>query len=155
MHSAPAVSFPVGRSRFQGWLVGLTGLTGAVGGLLWRYQAEPAGWRQWLFALTLLCACALAAGAWFRSPRGHLRWDGQAWSWTSAERSVGGVLTVHLDLQFFLLLSLRLDAGSRIWFWPERGAELTAWNALRRAVFSRAAPIHAPDLGSDVDWARR
>lgn len=155
MHGAPAVSYPVGRSRFQGWLVGLTGLGGTVAGLLWRHQADPAGWRQWLLALTLLCVCALAADAWRRSPRGSLRWDGQTWSWTAVDASVCGVLTVHLDLQFCLLLSLRLDTGARIWFWPERGAEVMAWNALRRAVFSRIARVQAPDLGADAHWAHR
>ena len=155
MHSAPAVIYPVGRSRFQGWLLGLLGLGGAIAGLLWRYQSEPAGWRQWLFALTLICACALAADAWRRSPRGSLRWDGQAWSWTSVDRSACGVLAVHLDLQSLLLLSLRLDCGARIWFWPQRGTEVTAWNALRRAVFCRATPGHARDSGADADLERR
>lgn len=155
MHSAPALSYPVGRSRFQGWLLGLTGLTGALAGLLWLYQVNPAGWRQWLFVVTLLCACLVAAAAWSRSPRGSLRWDGQAWNWTSVDASACGVLTVHLDLQFCLVLSLRLSTGARIWLWPQRSAEAALWSALRRAVFSRGSAGQADDACADAQRAHR
>lgn len=136
MHSAPAVSYPVGRSRFQGWLLVLTGLAGMLVGLIWFRQSDLAGWRQGLYAATLLVTCVIAVQAWRRSPCGSLRWDGQAWSWTERDVSVCAEVTVHLDLQFFLLLRLRTDTGSRIWLWPERRAAVTRWNALRRAVFS-------------------
>jgi len=136
MHSAPAVSYPVGRSRFQGWLLVLTGLVGLLVGLIWSRQSDLAGWRQGLYVATLLGTCVMAVQAWRRSPCGSLRWDGQAWSWTERDISVCAVLSVHLDLQFFLLLSLRTDTGSRIWLWPERRTMAVRWNALRRAVFS-------------------
>jgi len=139
MHNAPAVNFPVGRSRFQGWLLGLTGLVAVSVGLLWCYQADSVGWRQGLFFLVLLVTWVVAAQAWFHSPVGVLRWDGQAWSWSGVDAPVNGVLAVHLDLQFFLILSLRLACGTRIWFWLERRAEVTRWAALRRAVFARGA----------------
>lgn len=144
MHSAPAVSYPVGRSRFQGWLVGVTGMAGAVSGVLWRYQAHPAGWPQWLFSMTLLGACLVAALAWRRSPRGILCWDGQAWSWESLDASVGGVVTLHLDCQSCLLLSLYTHAGVRLWLWPEHRADVARWNDLRRAVFSHRGAAKAP-----------
>lgn len=136
MHSAPAVSYPVGRSRFQGWLLVLSGLAGLLVGLIWFRQSDLAGWRQGLYAASLLVTCVMAVQAWRRSPCGSLRWDGQAWSWTERDVSVGAVLTVHLDFQFFLLLSLRTDTGSRIWLWPERRTMAARWNGLRRAVFS-------------------
>ena len=147
MHSAPAVSFPVGRSRFQGWLLGLTGLGATLAGLQWHLASNaPAGWRQALFAMTLLGACVFAAHDWRRSPRGSLRWDGQAWSWTRNNKSSGGVLTVHLDLQFCLVVSLRPHRGARIWLWPERETEVALWNALRRAVFARRAAGQGQDV---------
>jgi hypothetical protein len=155
MHSAPAVSYPVGRSRFQGWLVGLTCSGGVLAGLLWRYQTGLAGWRQWLFAMIMLGTSVAAARAWRRAPQGSLRWDGQAWSWTARDASVCGVLAVHLDLQFCMVLSLRTDTGARRWFWPERRAEVALWQALRRAVFSRGGADQPPDAGADVDWAHR
>ena len=138
MHSAPAVSYPVGRSSFQGWLVGLLCLMGIIFGLFWLYQSDPGGWRPWLFPLAMLCSWIVAMLAWSRSRQGRLRWDGQAWSWIQADRSVCGVLTVHLDLQFCLIVCLHLDDGALIWLWPERNTEVAQWNALRQAVFSHA-----------------
>lgn len=137
MHSAPAVSYPVGRSRFQGWLLLGLGLGASLTGAWWLRQVDTVGWRQWLFAGVLLGACGAAALAWHRSARGILRWDGQAWGWTGADASIPVLLTVHLDGQFVLLLSLHLDTGRRLWLWPERRFDVVHWNALRRAVFSR------------------
>ena len=136
MHSAPAVNFPVGRSRFQGLLIAQTALLGAATGLLWQTQLDLSAWRLWLFVLTYLGTCAVAAEMWRRSPHGTLRWDGQTWSWMVRNSELTGPLTVHLDLQFFLLVSLGPDQGERIWLWPERRSDEFRWNDLRRAVFS-------------------
>ena len=136
LHSAPAVSYPVGRSRFHGWLLALTVLAGVLTGWLWQRQGQPDAWRLGLFATLLAGVSLLAVLAWRRSPRGNLRWDGQVWCWTSADSASCGVLSVHLDLQFCLLLCLRSEVGARIWLWPERGAELALWSALRRAAFA-------------------
>jgi hypothetical protein len=137
MHSAPAVRYPVGRSRFQAWLIGLTASGGAVTGLLWYATASAADWRPWLLFMTLLGSCVAAGRAWHRTLPGSLHWDGQTWCWHTADAATCGVLTAHLDFQFCLVLSLRPDTGVRLWLWPERTAEVTRWNALRRAVFSR------------------
>ena len=149
MHSAPAVSYPVGRSRFQGWLLLGLGLGASVTGAFWLGQVDTAGWRQGLFAGVLLGTCGAAALAWRRSARGILRWDGQAWHWTGADASTPVRLTVHLDGQFVLLLSLRPDSGKRLWLWPERRVDMVHWNALRRAVFSRggARLVQADSVG--------
>lgn len=138
MHSAPTVSYPVGRSRLQGWLVGLAGLGGVLLCILWIYAADSTGWRQWALIITLLGTSALAGQAWRQSPQGRLCWDGLAWDWQTANTSISGTLAVHLDLQVLLLVSLRTEPGARIWLWPERGVDAARWNALRRAVFSRA-----------------
>lgn len=136
MHSAPSVNFPVGRSRFQGLLICLLSLLGAITGLLWQAQLDLSAWRLWLFVVTYVTTCALAAEMWRRSPQGILRWDGQTWSWTVGQSAWIGSLTVHLDLQNFLLVSLCPDQGTRIWLWPERRAHAGRWLDLRRAVFS-------------------
>lgn len=138
MYSAPAVSYPVGRSRFQGYLLGLTCLIGIISGLLWHYQADAGGWRQWLFSFGFLGIFSVALLVWRQSALGRLSWDGQTWNWTCGAVSVCGVLTVHLDLQSCLVLCLHLDSGASIWLWPERGAEGVRWNSLRQAIFSRA-----------------
>jgi hypothetical protein len=150
MHSAPAVNYPVGRSRFQAWLVGVVSFTGMLTGLLWWEQAQSVGWRQGLFVMSLLLACIVSIQTWLHTPRGCLHWDGQSWRWTSGDTSICGYVTVHLDLQFCLLLSLHSDAGARIWIWPERHAGMSQWNTLRRAVFSRTRLTWLTDGASDA-----
>jgi len=150
MHSAPAVSYPVGRSRFQEWLILMTGLTGGVVGFYWHQQADLADWRQYLYGLNLLAACIVAIHVWRCTPQGQLRWDGQTWSWTRGQVSVCGHVTIHLDLQFVLLLSLYTETGSKLWLWPERGADMARWHALRRAVFSYRAKGPSQDSSTDV-----
>jgi toxin CptA len=139
MHNAPAVSFPVGRSRFQGWLLGLISLIAVLVDWLWCFQTDSIGWRQGLFLLILLAALVDAVLVWQRTPTGSLRWDGQVWSWIRVNDPVSGVLTVHFDLQFCLILSLRQVNGVRIWLWIERRADVTRWVALRRAVFAHVS----------------
>lgn len=153
MHSAPAVSYPVGRSRLHGWLVLGLGLGASLTGAWWLRQVDAVGWRQWLFFGVLLGACGAAAVAWRHSARGTLRWDGQAWHWNGAVALTPGALTVHLDGQFFLLLGLRSDTGKRLWLWPERRLDVTRWSALRRAVFSRAAVERDPSARAAVPTA--
>jgi hypothetical protein len=149
MHNAPAVNFPVGRSRFQGYLVGSVGLGGAVVGTLWSYQPNPVGWRWWLFAVTLVATGLVATRAWLQAPTGCLRWDGQAWNWTSGVTSIGGALSVVLDLQFCMVLCLRTAGGERFWLWPQRQMDPTRWDALRRAVFSRGSRVFARTLNDE------
>jgi len=152
MHSAPAVSYPVGRSHFQGWSILMIGLTGLVAGLFWHEQADLAVWRQYLYALSLLAALIVAFQAWHRTPQGRLRWDGQVWSWNRGEVSVCGQVTIHLDLQFVLLLSLYTETGSRLWLWPERGVDMARWHALRRAVFSNRAKGPSQESSKDAPF---
>ncbi|MEI8028192.1 MAG: hypothetical protein WCH35_00250 [Comamonadaceae bacterium] len=155
MHNAPAVSYPVGRSRFQGGLIGLTTLGAAVAGLLWYHQADPVVWLRWLFAFTLGLTGSAAANFWYRAPTGTLSWDGRVWSWDCGKAPISGVVTVYLDLQYFMLLSLRTDVGERIWLWPERRNEAIYWNALRQAVFSRGATANPNDTSVIVDLTDR
>jgi hypothetical protein len=147
MYSAPAVFYPVGRSRFHGWMLGLVSLTGAFAGLLWRLQADTAVWKQVLFLVILFGTCLTAVWAWRVSPRGSLQWDGQSWSLTLPAASLVGVLTVHLDLQWCLLLCLHSENGRRDWLWVERWRDLASWNALRRAVFAAGTSGEASRVG--------
>lgn len=149
MHSAPAVSYPVGRSHFQRWLLVAIVLTEIVSGVLWHEQSFVSGWRQWLFVVSFLIISVWAIQAWRATPTGHLRWDGQTWNWASGQVSTGGHLAIHLDLQFVLLLSLRLETGTRLWLWPERRNELQRWKALRRAVFSQRAKSLSKERRAD------
>ena len=138
MHSAPAVTYPVGRSRFHAaLLIGIAVMTLLIG-LLWRNLGDPQNWRQACFAATAIGFGLVAFHDWRRTPAGNLHWDGQAWNWAAGAKLLSGTLGVHIDLQFCMVLSLRMGSGPRVWLWPERRSDPMRWNALRRAVFARA-----------------
>ena len=139
MYSAPAVSYPVGRSRFQGQLTGVLVVIACLTGLGWCAVADTLGWRQGLFLTVLVVAGLVAAWSWWLSPVGTLAWDGEAWRCSGALAAINGHARLHLDLQFCMLLCLRSDDGRRIWLWPEQRTSPVAWLALRRAVVYAAS----------------
>ena len=151
MHSAPAVTFPVGRSRFHGGLLLFISLTCLLLGLVWQHRGNAGGWRLGLYAVIGLFAGFAAIRVWYRTPRVDLRWDGQTWSATIREFFTTGTVMLHFDLQFCMLLSLCSDDGNRIWLWPERSRDPARWNALRRAVYSHAPAGRRSDSGAAVD----
>ena len=171
MHNAPAVSFPVGRSRFQaGFLSGLW-LAGAAVCIYWASVMDAVGWRHALAGAMPVAAGAAAWLSWRHRAGGCLRWDGQCW-WldvaaegqpAAASASAPGVrsggtgaatvagietgvsaLSLHLDLQGFLLLKLRLADGTVRWLWLDRGADLAQWQALRRAIHANVENAASP-----------
>lgn len=137
MHSAPSVSYPVGRSRFAAalllgaWLLGVA----AVG--LWSLQVRAPGWQLGACLGVLLLTGLCAAWNWLRAPQGVLSWDGQSWNCSAGVQAEEGVLEVGLDLQSRLLLRWSGAAASR-WLWLERARRPERWEDLRRAVYSRA-----------------
>ncbi len=136
MHKAPAVIYPVRRSVLHVCLLGLSSLTGVLAGWYWCIGSSCEPWRQWLYAITLLLAGLVAFRNWWFSPNGTLRWDGQGWQLDVLNSRLGGIVSLHLDLQAWLLLCLRSEDGSRKWLWLERRADPVNWHALRGAVFS-------------------
>lgn len=153
MHSAPAVSYPVGRSRFQGWLVLLTALVSALTLLTWTGQADAVTARHLAAGVVWLASTGLAAWHGWHSPTGVLSWDGIGWSWNCANCRLAVVPDVTLDLQTCLLLRLHAGAGlAGLWVWPEQRASPQRWLALRRAVFGKIPPTL--DLGEGVPMAQ-
>jgi toxin CptA len=145
MHSAPAVSYPVGRSRFHGLLLVLIAGSGALSLSGWTYQSDPLRWHHGVAALVWLLGVAVAGWRWYRAPSGTLIWDGEVWCWVLEQRSRPVKPEVALDLQYQLLLRLSGSADRADWWvWPERGADPSHWTALRRALFARSAADH-PD----------
>jgi hypothetical protein len=59
-------------------------------------------------------------------------------------------VAAHLDFQFLLLLSLRTEAGARLWLWPERRVAPMRWHALRCAVFSRSGAAQAQNANTEA-----
>ncbi|MGH6624960.1 MAG: hypothetical protein ACRECD_00175 [Burkholderiaceae bacterium] len=118
---------------------------------LWSHQAPSLGWRQGLAWATVLAGGVVAACAWWATPEGELRWDGQTWWWSASGEPLAGVVTVALDLQRRMLLCWCGEPGPspslRQWLWLERKRQPGRWDDLRRAVYSRART----DALTDVD----
>jgi len=139
MHSAPSVTYPVGRSRFAGALSAAAWCGGLLAATAWTWQSQAAGWRHALAFAAVAAGGLIATWAWRRSAQGFLRWDGAAWSWQPGDAdAVAGHPEVALDLQSRLLLRWRAAGGSDCWLWLERRRAAGAWVALRRAVYSPA-----------------
>ena len=144
MHNAPSVSYPVGRSLVAGVLATLAWLLGALAIGWWTVQSQVEGWRLVTACGVLAAAAVIAAWQWWVTPSGILGWDGQSWTWTIARRADAGAAEVCLDLQQWLLVHWRGEAGSN-WLWLERARSVERWDDLRRAVYSRAKPETLPE----------
>ena len=139
MHAAPSVSYPVGRSGFAVLLLAFLVLLALAAAAAWTLQSTAFGWRQAL-AFGAVLACGGFAGlGWLRSPAGTLRWNGENWQWQEGIEPQAGTLETALDLQSRMLLRWQGAGRARRWLWVERQAAPADWDALRRAVYSRAS----------------
>ena len=141
MHSAPSVSYPVGRTLFAGLLAAGLWSAGAAVTLLWLRESDAPGWRQVVGAVALGLIGVRSVLAWLRSPRGELHWDGTGW--TAPQEAGAGSLEVALDLQQVLLVRWHAPQSAH-WLWLERRSCPHRWLDLRRAVYSRARPQGLP-----------
>lgn len=138
MHGAPSVSHPVARSSWAAAIVAAIWASAAAVTAAW-VAAGAAGWHAALAIVLLAAWGAFAAVAWWRSAPGMLAWDGMRWTWMpdGAATARDGSLAVVLDLQRVVLVCWR-EAGDRRWFWLQQHGSRSSWDALRRAVYSRA-----------------
>jgi toxin CptA len=151
MHAAPSVNYPVGRSAFAGWAAALAALAGLLAAGAWAWQSPVVGWRHAVAFLAVLACALVALRGWRLSAHGTLRWDGAGWQWEEGTRVTCGQPEIALDLQVRALLRWTGDEGGVRWFWVERKSDASHWDALRRAVYSRAsAPIPTfPETGKE------
>jgi hypothetical protein len=139
MHSAPSVTYPVGRSSFLGGLLVLIWWAGAGAvGFAWLV-AGLGGWRAALACAVLLFSAAAAMHLWHALAAGTLRWDGHAWYGPGSADGPRPVY-VHLDLQRHLLVRLPGVSGRSQWLWLASSSDPSRWQDLRRAVYSPALP---------------
>ena len=145
MHSAPSVSFPVGRSRLASRLVWAAWGLGAAVLAAWCFQFEGAAWRTaWLASAVLLAGVAAAQAA--RLGEGaRLQWNGQHWSCEGAVRLHSAVATLHLDLQSLMLVRVEEAGRGAAWLWVERASCPPRWLDLRRALHASAAARETQD----------
>lgn len=135
MHSAPSVTYPVGRFS---WLVKIYTIfmlmTSALG-LGWALYQPVTGVLWGAGVLFLLSAAAGWRGL---SWQGELQWQDENWLLRSGELTQKqGRVEVCLDLQHVLLLRFTPIAGgwmSGKWLWLARQAKASDWQDLRRAV---------------------
>lgn len=153
MHTAPSVSYPVGRSRFALAALAALWLLALAAVAAWSLQVAAAPWLR-AAAFAVLAACALlAARGWLRSPQGTLAWDGAGWQWQQGDAAQPGHPELALDLQGRMLVRWLAEAGPARWLWLERNAAPPHWDALRRAVYSRAST--GAQQGAQPPVARR
>ncbi len=139
MHTAPSVSFPVGRSRFAAGLLLLIWLVAALAIGLWWTQVQTSGWRAGAATLLLAGVGISAALNWAHAPAGALVWDGYVWRWDVQGTLEEGEPEVSVDLQRWLLLRWTSEQRVR-WLWLEQARGVERWGDVRRAVYSRARP---------------
>jgi toxin CptA len=138
MHGAPSVSYPVGRCRFAAILMGTAWAAGAAACGAWLWLVEAAVWQRALAIGLPALAAVLALRAMREPPQGALSWTGDGWRWMpEGQEARSGRVALALDLQRWLLVHWT-GSGGAAWLWMERRQGPRDWDALRRAVYSRA-----------------
>jgi hypothetical protein len=149
MHSAPAVGFQTGRSR---WHLGAVVLVSVLGFLSWTaFTTTQAQLVSIVVFVCLLFSSGLAILAWRNSPQGLLQWDGQHWSWSLAGDPEPCSLRLVLDFQTVLLVGVKTNRHQSEWLWLEPKSDDSKWVSLRRAVIARHKPSRGkPGLNSPL-----
>lgn len=143
MHSAPSVSYPVGRSLFSGLLALALWLVAAVLWMSWLMLSADWGLRHGVAATALVASGLCAIRAWRTAAVGELHWDGRAWRWSGVP--LQGLPAVVFDFQQRMLVQWRRPGGEpSLWLWLERSGRPPRWDDLRRAVYSRASTDTPP-----------
>lgn len=145
MYNAPAVTYPVGRSRFQTGLTLAVVLSGGLVQVVWWQLSAAHGVGPLLGLLLWLVTGNWALWHLRRPALGQLVWDGQSWLWCSGMTRQVVEPQVIIDAQHSLLLCLHPESGAARWVWPAHQAQPARWLALRRALFNPAAHSLAGD----------
>lgn len=142
MHSAPAVVFPVGRSRFELRLIGFAVISEVAVWLVWCWLVDQIGMGQVLAGMMVCAVSAWLLSARWRTPSGQLIWDGRAWALDMNGKAVTVRVEVIIDLQFVMLLRLVATGSHDVsWVWPEKISNPLRWHQLRCAVHNRQVDI--------------
>lgn len=155
MHRPPVVRFAVGRSRWYGRVLLLLWLLG-VGVMLTFFSIQAVAiWQVWVWFTALMVGAGVALQGWRSAPTGILLWDGTAWHWSGFFGIAPCTLTLHLDLQTLLIVSVRQHGAPCGWLWLDNATHDREWVALRRAVVdSLRAPVvcrRADEAGADQE----
>ena len=132
----------------------------AVNALMWRVFGEGLpGWRAGVLLACWLLVFLSSFLAWRQAQtKCWLSWDGDEWRVLStlSDEAIAGseqrsphahletdfqecaALTVHLDWQNYLYVSLTGPTQARVWFWLEKNSFPERWHGFRCAVYSRS-----------------
>lgn len=150
MHSAPSVSYPVGRSRSADRPLSIIWTCGACCAAAACYRFDGPDGRMGLLARS---AVGAGAAAWRRAPRhaasAELGFDGRHRSLAFPVGLRVARVKAALDFQSSLLVCLTDARRARRRVRPDRSALPERWQDLPRAVYSR------PSLASPVADSRR
>lgn len=148
MHSAPAVSYPVGRSSVRTICLLLPWFSAGLVCAAWILPSDQFSAAHGLALILWLCAAGLVYAELRRQAEGLLGWDGQSWSWEAQGRRHVGTLRARLDWQRGLLLEFHPWDGRGFWIWPERRMAPLIWDGLRRAVYAPAVATSTTPVSS-------
>ncbi len=150
MHRAPAVNFPVKRSRLQVWLIVCMSQL-AVAGLVAFALAQPVlDARTGILALAVFVASSMALLGWRQSPQGDLRWDGQHWYWSGFAENPVCKLRLLMDFQSFVVVNITAKGQAPLSLWLEAIPGDASWKRLRRAIVSSQAESNGKDKNSGL-----
>jgi toxin CptA len=147
-HNAPAVVYPIGRSRFQLWFSLVLWLIGLLLVMLWCLSSRRLDWR-----IGLGCAAVLLSGwslwwGWRTAATGQLSWDGISWRWENVrDQSVSGEMDLFVVVDLQQIMVVLIDGGirKRLCLCAERSAFPERWLDFRRAVYSERRISNGPD----------
>ena len=136
MHRPPAVSFSAGRSRWHLRCILFLFVSAAV--VFWAFAVgQPqSDWQAVAVACTLLAAALWALFGWYQSPQGTLSWNGEQWHWSGYSDQPACILSLRMDWQRSLLVSLQRRGKPTDWLWLDAGSDAVSWRAFRRAACS-------------------
>lgn len=123
-------------------------------GLLLAFSlAQPQSGNFVVLMLGLLLVVTLTALLdWHKSPAGTLQWDGVQWHWSCHTDPASCLLTLRMDWQRVMLVSLSANGIPTLWLWLESADDALRWKALRRAIVSSqsdSAMEHDTALSAD------
>ena len=145
MHRAPAVSFSVTQSRWHLRAIVALGLLALVCTLSFVLAQARVDWRTVVPIVLTPTVLGVAIRARARAAHGVLNWDGQQWNWSGFSASQTCQLTLRMDFQFVMLVSVVADRGKPVFLWLEAAMGETHWRALRRAIVS-SQRLLVPDV---------
>jgi hypothetical protein len=142
--NAPSVDFPVGRFFMGIWGGACLSALTAFAFIIGFFTGDFESWRGILLLLGWALVSLFSILS-FRKKQSKcwLSWDGNVWQVVPTQNPalVDGldcVLSVHIDLQKALLVSVANLEGHRNWFWVMQASFPDRWHGFRCAVYSRA-----------------